>query len=280
MPLRRHAQHLETLYHRLNRREYVHPDPMEVLYEYDDPIDREVAGLVASCLAYGRVVQILRSVRTVMNILGESPARYVRGGSAGKFERDFSAFKHRFADGVQLAALLTGLGKLLRRQGSVEASFVRVHKGDEESLVRALGELVDQLSPGGCCGHLLPDPAGGSACKRLHLYLRWMVRRDAVDVGHWKALGSEMLMVPLDTHMHRLGVALGATRRGAGNFRTAQEVTRAFRGVAPDDPVRYDFCLTRLGMNPQTGLDDFLAAIAPAMAHRGRRKGRRSKRRK
>ncbi len=272
MPLRKHGQHLEELYRRLNRREYVHPDPMEVLYNYDDPADREVAGLLASCLAYGRVKQILRSVQTVLQIMGESPSRYVRDGKAEKFARDFAGFKHRFADGKHLAALMTGLGKMVRRQGAIEACFTGVRTGDSDSLMAAITAMVRQLSPDGCCGHLLPDPAAGSACKRLHLYLRWMVRRDAVDVGHWRAMGSESLIVPLDTHMHRLGRALGATSRVAADFRTALEVTQAFCKVAPDDPVRYDFCLTRLGMNPGTGLDEFMAEIHQSSAPTRRRK--------
>ena len=93
-------------------------------------------------------------------------------------------------------------------------------------------------------GHLLADPSRGSACKRLHLYLRWMVRGDAVDVGLWRGVPPERLIVPLDTHMHRIGREVGAIHRNQADARAAIELTEAFRLVTPNDPVRYDFALT------------------------------------
>jgi len=105
--------------------------------------------------------------------------------------------------------------------------------------------------------YLLPDPRLGSACKRLNLYLRWMVRRDAVDPGGWNVPPAK-LVVPLDTHMHALGRALGLTDRRSADLRTALEITAAFRAIAPDDPVRYDFALTRLGMRGGERREAFL----------------------
>ena len=95
---------------------------------------------------------------------------------------------------------------------------------------------------------LLPSPESGSACKRLNLFLRWMVRSDAVDPGGWSGVSPAMLIVPLDTHMHRIAAKLGLTKRRAADFRAAREVTGAFRTIAPEDPVKYDFALTRLGI--------------------------------
>ena len=97
-------------------------------------------------------------------------------------------------------------------------------------------------------GHLLSDPARGSTCKRLHLYLRWMVRTDAVDPGGWTAVRPAQLLVPVDVHMHRIGRALGFTRRAQPSGRATEDITAAFRRLSPDDPVRYDFALTRLGI--------------------------------
>jgi uncharacterized protein (TIGR02757 family) len=125
----------------------------------------------------------------------------------------------------------------------------------------ALKALAAELRRGGAagCGHLLPDPGKGSACKRLHLFLRWMVRRDAVDPGGWEPSLAGKLLVPLDVHMHRICLALGATRRKSADLRAAVEATRAFRRIRPDDPARYDFALARLGMD---GERDPVAALA------------------
>ena len=105
---------------------------------------------------------------------------------------------------------------------------------------------------------MLPCPSRGSACKRLNLYMRWMVRRDDIDLGGWDRVPASKLVVPLDTHMHRIALAFGATRRKQANLRTALELTAAFRAIAPDDPVRYDFALTRFGIRSDMDVEAFL----------------------
>lgn len=252
MPLREHKAALEQMYGRYNRRDFVHPDPLEFLYRYDDPADREVVALVAGCLAYGRVAQILKSVAAALDRLGPHPARAVVDASPSSLQKSFAGFKHRFSDGQQVAAMLSGAGTIIRRLGSLESALVAgVGKGDD-TVAPALAAFVDQLTQaaGGPLNHLLPDPRLGSACKRLNLMLRWLVRRDAVDVGDWRRVRPAMLLVPLDTHMHRISQEMKATARRAADLRTAAQITEAFRRIQPDDPVKYDFALTRLGIHP------------------------------
>jgi len=260
MLLQEHADTLEGLYRRLNRRRYVHPDPLEFLYGYDCPRDREVVALLASSLAYGRVAQILKSVSAVLAKLGTRPARYLARAEPSRLRRAMRGFRHRFATGEHVSALLVGAGRLLGRHGSLEGCF-RLGLGDEdETVLPALQAFAARLAgaAGAPCGHLLADPARGSACKRLNLMLRWLVRRDRVDPGGWEAISAARLIVPLDTHMHRISLALGATARKSADARAAAEVTRAFRGICPDDPVRYDFALTRLGIRDDMELTAFL----------------------
>jgi uncharacterized protein (TIGR02757 family) len=257
VPLRQHADNLEKLYRRYNRRRYVSPDPLEVLYRYDDPADREVAGLVAACLAYGRVAQILRSVNVVLDRLGEAPARRLSDLRAAQLERMFSDFKHRFQTGKELSAMLCGTADVLRREGALERAFLAGAGSDGCDVLGGLEALTSRLDPAKVCGHLLPRPSTGSACKRLHLYLRWMVRRDAVDPGGWHHTKAVSLVVPLDTHMHNIGTRLGAISRRSANFASAQELTAAFRRICPEDPVRYDFSLTRLGIRTDGDLEAF-----------------------
>ena len=258
---RRLKQHLGRLYLRYNRRPFVHPDPLEVLYEYPSPADREVVALVASSLAYGRVAQILRTVRTVLSRMGTSPAQYVRTSSRKSLQRDLSDIRHRFTPGKEIADLLWGVRCALERYGSLEQCLAAGYGPEHETIIPALSEFVRVLShqAGGRGSFLLPSPDRGSACKRLNLFLRWLIRCDEVDPGGWHSVPASKLIVPLDTHLHSISLALGLTSRKQANLRTAVEVTEAFRRIAPDDPVRYDFALTRLGIRDDLDPAEFIA---------------------
>lgn len=240
---------LELLYRRYNRREEVHPDPLEFLYSYTDPLDREVAALVGSCLAYGRVAGILKSVSRVLNILGDRPARYLQNVTSRTLQKELDGFVHRFADGKQMAGLLWGVKQVIERQGSLYELFRSGYSPSDNTLLPAMERFVETLvaHSGKDPGHLLARPVHGSACKRAYLMFRWMVRKDSVDPGGWKDIDPSKLIVPLDTHMHRFGWMAGFTERKSGNLKTAVEITDGFRLFSPNDPVRYDFAVTRLG---------------------------------
>lgn len=254
---------LDKLYSQYNRREYVHPDPLEFLYNYDDVADREIVGLVASSLAYGRVAQILRSVSTALERM-PSPSRFLRGSTRPGLHATFDGFKHRFSTGSELAELLYGAKMAIKRHGSLHACFTAGMNDDDETVTPALERFVGNLAK--AKSSLVPRPSLGSSCKRLHLYLRWMVRKDDVDPGGWNNVCPSKLVVPLDTHMHKLSRAMGLTRRKQADRRTAEEITTAFRTVAPDDPVRYDFALTRLGIRTDTDMDLFVREYCEAKA--------------
>jgi len=322
VPARRFKEALECLYERYNRREYVHPDPLEFLYAYHDVRDREVAGLVAASLAVGRVAQILRSVAAALERLGPHPAKRVAEAEDGDLGRMMVGFKHRFLTGENLAAMLDGAGGIIRRHGSLEACFAEAERreqglgtgdqgtekgkairstatapsplpplprrgegttkskairstatapspppplprrgeGKEEggTILVGLAAFAAELAQGGACGRIVSHPSGKSACKKLNLYLRWMVRSDAVDPGGWQNVHPRQLIVPLDVHLHRIGRLLGLTDRKQADLAAAMEVTAALRAVAPDDPVKYDFVLTRLGIRTDTDRDGFL----------------------
>jgi uncharacterized protein (TIGR02757 family) len=255
---------LEELYSKLNRREFVHPDPLEFLYLYDEPDDREVVGLVASTLAYGRVKQILRSVSNALERMGESPAAFVRESTPDSLREAFSGFKHRFTTGDDLSRMFDGARAAMSAHGSLGELFASLVSPEDETVVPALAAFVAAIDAAPCAPTgeegvcPLPHPDRGSACKRLHLFLRWMVRRDEVDPGGWDGVPASKLVVPLDTHMHSLSLRMGLTGRKQANGRTALEITDAFRVFSPDDPVRYDFALTRLGIRGDMSADALL----------------------
>lgn len=240
---------LDRLYDRYNCRDRVHPDPVGFLYAYEDPLDREIAGLVASCLAYGRVVQIHRSVADALTRLGR-PSSLLSAAAPDDLRQAFDGFRHRFCSGADLVRLLLGVRGVLDEFGSLERAYCA---GGREGLVAWVGRI--EHAAGGPLGHVLPSPAAGSACKRLNLFLRWMVRLDDVDPGGWEHVSPASLRVPLDVHMHRIGRRLGFTQRAQADHRAVEEVTQAFREVAPDDPVRYDFALARSAMVGDRALD-------------------------
>ncbi|MDY7010984.1 MAG: TIGR02757 family protein [Planctomycetota bacterium] len=265
MPLLEHAGMFEGLYCDLNRRGYVHPDPLEFLYDYNDPSDREIVGLIAGSLAHGRVVQILKSVQCALRRMESSPAHFLRDASEYSLKRNFVGFRHRFSTGENLTAMLMGVKRVIERYGSLRDCFASALNDGDETVLPALSAFAKELGSVGRCGHLLPDPSRRSACKRLNLFLRWMVRCDEVDPGGWDAIPAAKLIIPLDTHMHRIGLALGATRRKTADMRTALEITDAFRRISPDDPVRYDFALTRLGIRSDMDLSEFLELCTARM---------------
>ena len=248
---------LDGLYERFHRPEFIHPDPLEAV-RAAAPADREVTALIASSLALGRVNSILDAIERVTRVL-DSPREAVTQMSRRELHLMFRAFRYRFFSGSQLASFLFGVGECCRRTGSLERLF-RGGLGEGDSTVhRALAHFVATLRgwAGEDTGILLSDPSKGSACKRLHLFLRWLVRRDAIDPGGWD-LSPGLLLVPVDVHMLRVSRMLGFTRRKQPDLEASVEITKALAAHCPEDPVKYDFCITRLGIHPSLSYDDLI----------------------
>ncbi len=257
--------HLEGLYRRYNRRRYVDPDPIAFLYDYPDPADREIAALIAASLAYGQVRTILKSVSAVLEILGPTPARSLIAVSPDAVRERMAGFVHRFATGDHVAGLLAAARSILLEYGALQSCFTAgLHPSDETvlpALTRFANRLIERAPSDP--GHLMPRPGKGSACKRLNLMLRWLVRKDAVDPGGWEDVSPEKLIVPLDVHMHRMARRLGLTDRRCANMKTALEITAGFSAICPEDPVRYDFTLTRPGIRGDLDWSEFCGRLRP-----------------
>jgi len=285
------ARFLEEIYTVCNRIERLELDPLAVVRRYSAPEDIEVAGLVCSTLAFGSVELVVRACETALKPLGARPAETLRGMERRGIERLWGTFQYRFCFPKDMIALMWAIRKTLREYSSLEALFL---KGDGASMLEAASAFVKNLrrfagetTPSGLRKNLLPDPADGSASKRLFLFFRWMVRRDEIDPGCWQSVDPSRLIVPMDTHMartcaERLHFLPGRRERAASegpssginpraghaqaaasspapgiNLRAALRVTEAFRLYAPDDPVKYDFALTRPGIDPRPGDERF-----------------------
>ena len=250
---------LHQLYLDYNREDSA-TDPIQIVRRYRDSADREIVGFCASALAFGRVASVLNTVETLAAILGPAPAAYVRAFDPSAPHPELRAMVHRWTRGTDLVALLWMLRQMLDRSGSIEGFFAEgdgpgaadVSAALESFSTRALA--LDLRSayrrvpkrPG--VSYFFPRPSGGSGCKRLNLFLRWMVRRDAVDLGIWGSVRPARLVVPLDTHVIRLGRCLRLTRYTSPGWKMAAEVTASLRAIDPDDPVRFDFSLCHVGM--------------------------------
>lgn len=236
-------------------------DPVELPHRYSDPRDVEVAALLCAALAYGRVDLFKPRLVTLLDALGPAPAAVAMKSTPVELLRRAKGFSYRMTDARDVACLLQGAGTILREHGTLGACF-SAHYRKAGSVRAALGAFVGELcapdftaitgqpGPTRRLKHLLPHPDRGSACKRLNLFLRWMVRGpDGVDFGLWRDVPAAALVVPLDTHVHRIGRFIGLTRRKDLSWKTAEDLTRRLRLLDPADPVRYDFALSHLGIS-------------------------------
>lgn len=232
-------------------------DPVEFVHRYSDPEDREIVALIASSLAFGNVKALRAKIDDALTRLGPDVAR--AADAPLELARRLRGWKHRVYRDEDLIGLILGARRVQRAHGSLGAALAAevARAGDlREALsawtaaIRREGGL-DGGGPGAArrgAAHILADPAKGSAVKRLMLLLRWMVRpADGVDLGLWP-LPPSVLLIPVDTHIHKLSRNLGLTRRNDVSWKTAEEITRALRQLDPEDPVKYDFSLCHLGM--------------------------------
>jgi uncharacterized protein (TIGR02757 family) len=215
---------------------------------------------MASSLAYGRVQQIVKNTVAVLNAMGPSPRKYMERATPGRMQKDYQGFKYRFTTEHELLAMLMSARTMVREHGGLDQCMARELEQARGVYEDALAGFAASLNMQADCGRssLMPRPECGSACKRLNLFLRWMVRRDEVDPGGWTSVKPAQLIIPLDTHMHRICTAMGLTTRKSADMRTALEITDAFRSIAPRDPVKYDFAITRLGIRHDMNEDQFL----------------------
>ncbi|NOT28594.1 MAG: TIGR02757 family protein [Acidobacteria bacterium] len=242
-------------------------DPVHIVRRYSSPEDREVVGFCAAGLAFGRVASVLHSIESLLAVMGPRPAAFVRKFDVGRHGPKLEPLVHRWVRGRDLAALMLILQRMLRESGSIEQFFL---EGDDPAAAD-VGPALEAFStralstdvrpaygrvpkrPGVSC--FFPRPSGGSACKRLNLFLRWMARTDEIDLGVWKKVSPSRLIVPLDTHVIRLGQCLRLTRYKSPGWKMAAEITASLRAIDSADPVRFDFSLCHLGMMNACGFE-------------------------
>lgn len=239
-------------------------DPIWTVRRHADPADQEVVAFIAAAVAFGRVQSVINTIDAMLRVMGPSPAAYVRAFTPER-AAEFEALTHRWIRGRDLAALVWLLHQMLASDGSLEGFFAHGLTDDATTIEAALESfsqralaldrraIYGRARPTPGVGYFFSKPSSGGACKRLNLFLRWVVRRDAVDLGLWSAVRPSQLVVPLDTHIIRVGRCVGLTRRTSPGWRMAADITSAMRALDPADPVRYDFAMCHLGMMGNCG---------------------------
>jgi uncharacterized protein (TIGR02757 family) len=236
-------------------------DPIQIVRRYSRLEDREVVAFVASGLAFGRVASVMASVEAVCAVMGPHPGVFVRRFDPRRDGAPLRHLVHRWTRGDDIVGLLWVLHVLIGRYGTLESAFAAglagdaPHVGDALEHFSAEARAIDQRPVYGTrvpavpgVFYFLSRPSTGGACKRLNLFLRWMVRKDAVDPGGWRAVRTSQLIVPLDTHTIRVGRCLRLTKRASPGWKMAVDITQALRAIDSEDPVRYDFALCHLSM--------------------------------
>ncbi|QDG54597.1 TIGR02757 family protein [Persicimonas caeni] len=252
------AQKLKPLLEELMREcDYVERrrhDPVEFAWEYKERLDRELVALLSSCLAYGRVELLKAGVKVILELLGPRPTLAVDEMGPDALAGELGEFVYRMTKGADVVDLLIAIRKVQSEYGSLEAAYASAPEDDHLSrasfLVQKLraARVRDEFVRG--LRYLLPDPADGSTCKRLHLFFRWMGRGpDGIDLGTWEVLDPADLIMPLDTHTSRLCRYIGLCDRKSTDLKAALEVTESLRMMDADDPLKYDFALCHLGIS-------------------------------
>jgi len=225
------------------------PDPLQLVLRYDDPLDQEVAGLIAAAFAYGRADIVVANIGSVLDRMTPSPHAYLSRFRRREATRRFAGFAYRFQKTPELVAFLERIAAAISSYGSLGALFRACYRSTDKDIGPSLTRFVDALR---ChdkvLQYLLSSPRDGSACKRMNLFLRWMVRRTPPDLGIWDFVDPAKLVVPLDTHVHRITTFLGLNRRKSADWKAARSITDRLARFDEADPVRYDFAICRLGI--------------------------------
>lgn len=243
---------LDSLCERYEQPGFIEDDPIAVPHLFTERQDREIAGFLAAAVAWGNRRSIVRSGRRLMALMGHEPHRFVLEASDGELA-ELNRFAHRTFNGQDCVFFVRSLRSLCLRHGGLGEFFQRkyVETGDMRKVLSAFRRVfLEPEHPERVEKHVSCIDRG-SACKRLNMYVRWMVRRDGrgVDFGLWDRIPPSALYLPLDVHTGATGRALGLLDRRQNDWKAVEEITGRLAGLDPHDPVRYDFALFGAGIH-------------------------------
>jgi uncharacterized protein (TIGR02757 family) len=252
---------LERFYREFDFDGRLRHDPVEFPRRYSDSEDAETAGFISSCLSYGRVTLFRPVIEKILEPCGRHPAQFLREFDPKIRRRVFRGIRYRFNREADILCLLYLTGRVIRRWGSLRELFYSTFSIRESHTGAAIQGFFEaflsldtsrvygsNIKPGGLL-HFFPLPSAGGACKRMNLFLRWMVRRKDIDLGLWRRVPPSRLTIPLDTHITRISRCLGLTKRSDSSWKTAREITESLKKFDARDPLKFDFALCHQGIS-------------------------------
>lgn len=235
------------------KRKYSSKDPVWILHKFNNEADVEIAGFITAVFSYGSVDQINKFINKLLSKIGKNVYEFTLNYSKSKDKKYLNDLSYRFQKGNELSLLFGNLNATLISNGSLKNTFVNYLDESDVSILNALQsfvvELKGQNDNGRFFNHLLPEPLSGSPCKRLNLFLRWMVRKDEIDLGIWNEIGTHRLLMPIDVHVHRIALKLGLVSRRSYDMKFSMQLTERLKEFDPHDPVKYDFALCHIGVD-------------------------------
>lgn len=250
---------LDELYFQLNTKDYLDTDPIGVVHEYSQPGDQELVAYVASMMAFGSAKLIRQACRQVFQDFGSSPLTRLRDWPTQQIQRNIQFQTYRFYQRGDILKLLLALRKILLDHQNLESLFKTCKSPTTQERFLLFQKKIQGASTSEPqtygWKYLFPNPSTGVA-KRVHLFLRWVVRKDDIDLGLWKSLSPSELSLPVDTHVFQVGRKLGLIRHKSLSVNCVHQATEQLRKINPEDPIRYDFSLCRLGMLKLQGPSD------------------------
>ena len=252
---------LDKFYGEFNFRERLVHDPIEFPRRYSNPEDAEIAGFIAACLAYGKVDHFRPVIEKILMPGARHPARFFADLRLEKDGKYFKGIRYRFNKEKDIVGFVFILGRILRKWGSLKALFYNFYEPGDEDIRGSLEGFVKsflsidtspiygrKIKPPGLT-QLFPRPENNSACKRMNLFLRWMIRTGDIDLGIWDKVPPSKLIIPLDTHIAKISRCIGLTKRKSSDWKTAKEITGSLKKIDPEDPIKYDFALCHQGIS-------------------------------
>ncbi len=248
---------LDRLYDEYNFKSRLANDPIEFPHKFNNEDDIEIAGFIASSFAYGRVDLFKPIIGRILSIMGRSPYDFIINFDHNRQGNLFSGISYRFSNSSDIAALIFALHNVIVKFERLEKLFKKNFSHDDlniekalKGFIRAFEMLNSQIINNQSAGFrfFFPSPEKGSCCKRLNLFLRWMVRDRDIDFGIWKGIPKNKLIIPLDTHIARISRCLKLTKRKSADWKMAVEITESLKLFDIEDPLKYDFALCHQGI--------------------------------
>ncbi len=235
-------ERLDKLYSEYNNKKYIKYDPIKYVYNFESNSERELVGLIASSLSFGRVTQIFKAMDRLLEIMNYQPLNYVSSLKKTP-DKKLLSFKYRFVTGQHVFNMLLSTKRIIEEFGSIGKFAEKNYR--KGNFLELADEIIREFQG---VYYLIPSSLKNSPCKRLFMFFRWMVRSDNVDLGLWNFISPQELVIPLDTHIFRVSKDLGFTSRRSASLNTALEITDSLKKYSKNDPVKYDWALSHIGI--------------------------------